>query len=782
MGFGDVVGQVVDGKYSIERQLGKGGMGTVYLATHIGTGRPVAVKIIAPEFMQREEFVERFRREAKAAGRLRHPNVVDVTDFGFSEMDSGEDAAYLVMEYLDGCTLGEVLDEEKHLPLEFSIDILEQVCSAVEEAHKQGIIHRDLKPDNIWLEPNQRGGYTVKVLDFGIAKLEAASFEQVSEEIPYEGNTKTDSSDNKKTVVESEQTGTRVDKNAATIAAESETMALQKDSGTMVSEAGTIIQEEAPKQKEVSPEDGTAILPSNKTQAMNPVDAGATKVIAEKGKTDERQDLQTAALTKVGAVLGTPLYMSPEQCRGEKLTHRSDIYSLSVIVYQMLSGKTPFGGDYLKVMEGHKNEEPPPLVKKKIPNKLKGIVMDSLAKNADERPETAEALASKLRASSEGLGSLLRRAIVIYSERLPKFLLLAFLTFAPLIALTFGRVGYNFLRGFEILGDNAFTASLGVTIGVGTFFLQIVTSAFLVGMTTWIVAQTIAYPLRPVSLRKAFKEVKKKWKPLTFTVTISTLLSMLSWIVGAAVGALGAFTSLPAVSVFLERKGAIAYPISASILGAVFLGVTITCLFMLITPSIMMEGVSGRSAFRRSIGLAKRSFQTVFATSLLVYVIPIFLAMVIGLSVGSIIKNVEMRNEITEMKREGVKPMTEEELKKEPDSTVSVNRKGVNITVNRNKDGEKSEDEEKSMSKKIQASLQEGVFELIWTPIALLITSFTSVVTALIYFKTRQAGGESMEGLLGKLDDTDEPQSKWQQRVRERLIQSGKITGTPSKS
>ena len=171
MNFADIVGQTLDSKYKIERELGRGGMGTVYLGTHLGTERPVAVKIIAQQFMERPEFVERFRREARAAGRLRHPNVVNVTDFGFAETPDGR-AAYLVMEYLDGCTLGEILEEEKNLPVSWTLDILEQVCSAVHEAHLQGIIHRDLKPDNIWLEPNQRGGYTVKVLDFGIAKLE----------------------------------------------------------------------------------------------------------------------------------------------------------------------------------------------------------------------------------------------------------------------------------------------------------------------------------------------------------------------------------------------------------------------------------------------------------------------------------------------------------------------------------------------------------------------------------------------------------------------------------
>src|SRR5712672_1593170 len=164
------VGQVLDEKYRLESLIGQGGMGAVFLATHLGTERYVALKLIAPQFMRNEEFVERFKREARAAGRLRHPNVVDVTDFGFSS-SGAERVAYLVMEYLDGCTLSDVLFEENRLPLYWVVDIMEQVCSAVHEAHQQGIVHRDLKPDNIWLEPNRLGSYRVKVLDFGIAKL-----------------------------------------------------------------------------------------------------------------------------------------------------------------------------------------------------------------------------------------------------------------------------------------------------------------------------------------------------------------------------------------------------------------------------------------------------------------------------------------------------------------------------------------------------------------------------------------------------------------------------------
>src|SRR6185369_12814464 len=164
------LGETLDAKYRLETMLGRGGMGAVYLATHLGTERYVALKLISPQFMRNREFVERFKREARAAGRLRHPNVVDVTGFGFARVKE-ERVAYLVMEYLDGCTLGDVLAEEKQLPLEWVVDILEQVASAVHEAHQLGIVHRDLKPDNIWLEPNRLGSYRVKVLDFGIAKL-----------------------------------------------------------------------------------------------------------------------------------------------------------------------------------------------------------------------------------------------------------------------------------------------------------------------------------------------------------------------------------------------------------------------------------------------------------------------------------------------------------------------------------------------------------------------------------------------------------------------------------
>src|SRR5579883_2683787 len=167
-----MIGSILEGKYRLESKLGQGGMGAVYLATHLGTKRPVAVKIIVPELNASAEFVERFKIEAEAAGRLRHPNVVNVTDFGFAALCGETQVAYLVMEYLEGFTLDELRRREGRVSLSFAVDVAEQICLGVGRAHAQGIVHRDLKPQNIWLEPNGRGGFNVKVLDFGLAKLD----------------------------------------------------------------------------------------------------------------------------------------------------------------------------------------------------------------------------------------------------------------------------------------------------------------------------------------------------------------------------------------------------------------------------------------------------------------------------------------------------------------------------------------------------------------------------------------------------------------------------------
>jgi serine/threonine protein kinase len=748
-----VIGQTLDDKYKIESQLGKGGMGTVYLATHIGTERPVAVKVIASEFMKRAEFVERFRREARAAGRLRHPNVVDVTDFGFSDTNDGE-VAYLVMEYLDGCTLGEVLKEEKNLPLSWTVDILEQVCSAVHEAHEQGIIHRDLKPDNIWLEPNQRGGYTVKVLDFGIAKLEETSaiivddaeIKDILEEVKL-----TDGA--RETIADSNQLRTFADRNNSTIVSESATMAFNERKQNFASETGTLIQS-----NEDNSEDGTAIFPSNQTslpeinentptKILTEADENVTKIISEQIETDKSgknsgtiksliHTPSTSELTRIGAVLGTPLYMSPEQCKGEKLTPSSDVYSLGVIAYQMLSGKTPFDGDYAEVMEAHKEKEPPALEEKKIPKKVKKVITASLSKKIEDRPTTAEGFASELRASSEGISALLRRALVIYSERITKFLTIAFLLAIPSILIIAVNVILRFLIAVEILPGNAWTTIIGGFLSFINFFAQIFYAALLVGMTTRIVAQTLATPLRPISIKETFRQVGKRWKPLLGTVTVSSLISIIGLVL------------------------------------CILPGVWFSARYMLIAPSIMMEGVSGRAAFRRSIELGKRSFRTVLATTILMYFMPFVLAITIGLAINGIVNNFDpsQRSERAEVIEQTT--VRDNSAKTSEDVNFKINGKSVSIYNEDQKDVAK----EKSMGRKIRNSIQQGLYELLWSPIQFLFLSFTSVITALLYFKTRQAGGESMQELLQQFEEEECPQTMWQSRVRQRLLQSGKTT------
>ena len=765
MSFDNIIGQTIDGKYRIERQLGKGGMGTVYLATHLGTERPVAVKVIAPQFMERPEFVERFRREARAAGRLRHPNVVDVTDFGIAEDKAGK-VAYLVMEYLDGCTLGEILEEEKKLPLSFTLDIIEQVCSAVHAAHEQGIIHRDLKPDNIWLEPNQRGGYTVKVLDFGIAKLEEHHDGDNSNELIHISAMPTQEINFAETLADKTKSQTIVDGKNSTAIYEKGTAIMTAEAGTLIqpqedfSEKGTAILDS----NEIDSEDGTAIFSNKQTQIIQKEDG--TKLMSQPIETDKNSKgvTSTSELTRVGAVLGTPLYMSPEQCRGEKLSPRSDIYSLGVIAYQMLDGKTPFEGDFTSVMNSHKETEPPKLEAKKVPTKVKRVVMSALIKDFEERPPNAQAFASRLRANSEGIGSLLTRALTIFSERLPKFLQLAFLISLPALFLSLLRAIFTTLISLEVIEDTTLTSVIMTLLVILSFFIQVFTAAILVGVTTWVIAQILAVPLRPISLKTAFSKARERWKPLVNTVTFSTLLALVSWGIGSIPAAIvGGIIGLPIYLLISQIAGAIIGGIIAVIIVLGF-GLYATALFMLVAPAVMMEGISGVKAFRRSIELVRRSLRTVLSAALLNYVVPAILGFVIVLAVGGFFMRME------DKKTENQKTASVEPQK--TDVNLQINGSGLKIST-----GEKiDENDPERKSKNLRKALTQGIFEILWSPITVLIAAFTSIITALIYFKTRQVGGESMQDLLEQFEDAERPKSKWQQRVQARLLQSGRTT------
>lgn len=282
-----LVGQVLDGKYEIGARLGEGGMGAVYRARRVHIGDEVAVKVLLRKFVADSGLVERFRREARAAAMLRHPNVVTIYDYGEAR---NEDApAYIVMELVEGESLRHLLLREGRLTPERAVALMRDICAGVGAAHRRQIYHRDLKPDNVIVLPagEDRECETVKVVDFGIAKL--------------------------------------------------------------------------------------------------------------------RDQSGTPALTQTGAVMGTAHYMSPEQCRGEQLDARSDVYSLGAVLYEMFAGTPPFvAPSFIGVLTKHITDAPPPLPAEiDAPPALAALIMRTLAKEPAARPADATELARELRAAAE---------------------------------------------------------------------------------------------------------------------------------------------------------------------------------------------------------------------------------------------------------------------------------------------------------------------------------------------------------------------------------------------
>jgi len=582
-GVEQYVGEVLADKYRLEHLLGKGGMGAVYLATHLCTERYVALKLISPQFMRNNEFVERFKREARAAGRLRHPNVVDVTDFGFARVKAGQ-VAYLVMEYLDGCTLGDVLAEEKRLPLEWVAEILDQVCSAVHEAHQQGIIHRDLKPDNIWLEPNRLGSYRVKVLDFGIAKL---------------GEAGAPSSDDDPAV-------TIIDDVAAAAAA---LTGAHLESDTLMRPASA----EEPKLKAKAEAVGTLLKDPLTNPLLNrtehAVDDDGTLLFDQDTQNHARHTAhiatspQGAALTRVGAIMGTPLYMSPEQCGGGQVDTRSDIYSLGVIAYQMLAGEPPFAGNTSTVMRAHREQKPRHLRERnnKIPKRAAGVVMSALSKNPAERPQTAFAFGSALRAQSEGVGALYRRAFALYSEYFPKFLKLSLIAHVPMIITTILLVAamlwYKYWPPVGMLHKVVVVSAIAF-LSLLKFVAVTITGGVISGVTAIIIVQLTAAPLRPVKLREAFVLLRKRWRPF-----LKTMIRVTLWI-------------------FL------------GIILLVIPGMVMWMRYSLYAPVVLIEGLSGKAAMRRARELASRSWKTVIIVAILQFLIPAIVSSIVGYMAG----------------------------------------------------------------------------------------------------------------------------------------------------
>jgi eukaryotic-like serine/threonine-protein kinase len=161
------VGQVIAGKYRLERLIGRGGMGEVYEARHVVVGRRFALKLLHPHLAQGSSAVSRFLREARAAGSLENPHIAAVVDFATTT----DGVPFLVMEYLEGISVGQLLANEGALPVPRAVGLLLQLCRGLEAAHRAGIVHRDLKPDNLFVVENHDGTELLKILDFGIAKL-----------------------------------------------------------------------------------------------------------------------------------------------------------------------------------------------------------------------------------------------------------------------------------------------------------------------------------------------------------------------------------------------------------------------------------------------------------------------------------------------------------------------------------------------------------------------------------------------------------------------------------
>ena len=379
-----MISEILDAKYRIDKQLGAGGMGNVYLATHLGTTRVVAVKVIAPRWAAEPQFLARFQREAQACGRLRHPNIVNVTDFGIAKAAGGA-MPYLVMEFLDGQTLSDFQKANRQIAIPLIADLLDQIGLALAEAHRHGIVHRDLKPDNIWLEPNGRGGYTVKVLDFGVAKV----------------NLLGEWSPRLKEMSEASATTTAITRPMLS-GDESETVAIDIPNEPRSSKLVTQAEET----------ETIAIAPAAPALSAGSFDRGSI-------------DSNAGAHTMPGSLIGTPAYMSPEQALGREIDFRSDIYSLAVVAYSLVCGELPFTGKTSELFEFHQTGNPPPPASiRKIPRDVSDAILAGLARNPADRPASAIAFTRRFHNAVDAEFLALRRSKAFLLQHLTAYALL----------------------------------------------------------------------------------------------------------------------------------------------------------------------------------------------------------------------------------------------------------------------------------------------------------------------------------------------------------------------
>jgi serine/threonine-protein kinase len=298
MDAGLLEGRVLDDRYQLVRRLGAGGMGVVYAARHVVLGNRFAVKVLRPPpAAQAKEATERFKREARAASALGHPNIVDVKDFG--ELPGG--LYYYVMEHLEGRDLLAELETAGPLPTARLANVALQVAEAMGAAHGKGIVHRDLKPENVFLTAREGEPDHVKLIDFGIAKV-----------------------------------------------------------NSLDGRLGTV----------------------------PPLAALAFSSSPGRGR-----------FTAAGIVLGTPAYMSPEQCKGGDIDFRSDLYALGVLLFEAATGEVPFEAESVfDIMRMHQEMAPPDprVLAPDLPAPIADMILALLAKDPAQRPASMEAVASTL--------------------------------------------------------------------------------------------------------------------------------------------------------------------------------------------------------------------------------------------------------------------------------------------------------------------------------------------------------------------------------------------------
>lgn len=483
------------------------------------------------------------------------------------------------------------------------------------------------------------------------------------------------------------------------------------------------------------------------------LDFGIAKLMATKAKR-----------TATNAVMGTPLYMSPEQCRGDILDARSDIYSLGVIAYQMLSGRTPFEGDYKVVMAGHKELPPPRLVAKGVRKKMRWAIESALSKDPEKRPQTALAFSDELRARTDGIFGLLRRSLVIYSEHLPKFLLITAIFQLPVIILTLLQITIGFLRVsnvFSGISANLLLAAVVLMVTVASALCAV----FTVGTIVWLVVQYLIMPLRPVKLRPALREIRKNWKRLSLSGIAAAFVPFVSMVAVFGGVFLVVWGLLQIVSMVLgvELYAPIVGLVAASI-GSLVSFFFMYASTMLVIPVAMIEGTHFVQSFRRSRQTTKRALATTIAAAMIMMLTPMILA-------GTV-------STIVDLAGKGISPSavsepapTDKPAENNISITASGDQSGVKYSIGR-KQAIEINDDKMGAPDRLKRTLLESIFQIIWVPIQIIVLSFSAIIVALLYLKTRLAGGESMDDLLDRFDDDDRPKKKWQQRVRRRRLQS----------